>query len=185
MPWDFDYDQPIGSGEMMSVPVTPKEMLRYNTGKPRLSLLPTAFVLVVDRTGLTALAHETARVMDYGATKYAMNNWRAAGPWLKVLDSGLRHLDKLLHTSETVDDESGIHHAGHLGCNLAFLLEFIRENDGTDDRFVTKTRLSGSPLKGLEAIQAYILDWKDGGPHQSLEQAVELLAVWYETNKEV
>jgi len=56
------------------------EMLRYNTGKPRLSLLPTAFVMLLKPTRLKELTYDTARVMDYGATKYAMNNWRSAGP---------------------------------------------------------------------------------------------------------
>lgn len=159
----------------------PTEMLRYNTGKPRLSLLPTAFVLLLAPTKLTALAHDTARVMDYGATKYAMNNWRKAGPWLKVLDSGLRHLDKLMNTEETVDQESGIHHAGHVGCNLAFLLEFIREGDGTDDRFKTKLRTDPFDYEeGLGRVHASLMDWKDGGPHSSLENATMELAHWYE-----
>jgi len=91
-----------------------------------------------------------------------------------------------MNTSEKVDEESGISHAGHLGCNLAFLLEFIREGDGKDDRFVTKVRTSGDEVKDkLEATHAYLMDWKDGGPHKSLEQAVVALAQWHETNKEV
>lgn len=182
MPWDFD-NEIVHTAGYESPPVA-TEMLRYNTGKPRLSLLPTAFVLLTK--GYTALPHDTARVMDYGATKYAMNNWRQAGPWLKVLDSGLRHLDKLLNTKELVDEESGIHHAGHLGCNLAFLLEFIREGDGTDDRFKTKMRMNIPRERGsLIEVLDLLMDWKDGGPHSSLEQATLALAKWHETNKEV
>lgn len=173
MPWCFDDPYPITENEVT-------EMLRYNTGKPRLSLLPTSFVLLLKPTRLTALAHDTARVMDYGATKYAMNNWRSAGPWLKVLDSGLRHLDKLMNTYELVDEESGIHHAGHLGCNLAFLLEFIREGDGTDDRYVTKIRTPIGSATGLEAVHLDLMDWKDGGSNGSLEGAIIGLAQWHE-----
>lgn len=167
MPWDFDMEP------------EPTEMLRLNEGKPRLSLLPTSFVLLLAPTSKTALMYEVANVMDFGSKKYAMNNWRKSGPWLKVLDSGLRHLDKMMFTNEQKDPESGIHHAGHLGCNLAFLLEFIREGDGEDDRYVTKTRTQGFPYAGLTAVHSYLMDWKDGGPHQSLERATLELNDWY------
>ncbi len=128
--------------------------------------------------------YDTARVMDYGATKYAMNNWRKAGPWLKVLDSGLRHLDQLLYTDEKVDPESGISHAGHLGCNLAFLLEFIREGDGTDDRYVTKNQNTIiNTTVSLDTIHLALMNWKDGGDHQELRTATRWLAEWYEGNQ--
>lgn len=176
MPWDFDFQY----NEPEPVETPPTEMLRYNTGKPRISLVPTAFLLAIPNQA--DLIYEVAKVMDYGATKYAMNNWRKAGPWLKVLDSGLRHLYKMRYDKEKVDEESGIHHAGHLGCNIAFLMEFVREGDGVDDRFKTKARVGFQSDRGdLEKVLDHLIDWRDGGSHDNLEQAAIALAMWYET----
>lgn len=180
MPWDHDFDSVGTHNDPVEYTSPPPavEMLRLNTGKPRLSLVPTAFTLLV--VPHTKLIYDVAAVMEYGATKYSMNNWRKAGPWLKVMDSGLRHLYKMLYTGEKVDEESGISHAGHLGCNLAFLLEFIREGDGLDDRFTTKARLASSNTGGLVSVHDMLLDWRDGGPHSSLEAATKTLAFWLE-----
>ena len=131
MPWDFE--QPETVPHPVEAPAG--EMLRLNTGKPRLSFLPTSFVLIIRPLRKVKLMEDTARVMEFGASKYAKDNWRKSGPWMKVLDSGLRHLDKMMYTLEINDPESGINHAGHLGCNLSFLTEFIREGDGQDDRY--------------------------------------------------
>lgn len=158
----------------------PTEMLRLNTGKPRFSLLPTAFVILMDEINDTALSEEVAKVMDFGSQKYAMNNWRKSGPWLKVLDSGLRHLYKLMYTEETNDPESGISHAGHLGCNLAFLLEFVREGDGEDNRYTTKTLVeTHEDMHLLEQVFWHLQNWKDGAEHAALELAVQCLATWF------
>jgi len=182
MPWDFESPEQMEALDaLIERDQKQTEMLRLNTGKPRLSLLPTAFVDQMHVVNDTVLSYEVARVMDYGSTKYAMNNWRKSGPWLKVLDSGMRHLYKLLYEGETHDEESGLHHAGHLGCNIAFLLEFAKEGDGVDDRYLTKqmTNTDDMNMYDLSSVLYLLNNWKDGGPIDDLETAVCSLALWY------
>lgn len=177
MPWDFDMEPELIERQEISGKT---EMLRLNTGKPRFSLLPTAFVLLMDELEDTKFSEEVAKVMDFGATKYAMNNWRKSGPWLKVLDSGLRHLYKIKYSDETNDPESGISHAGHLGCNLAFLLEFVRESDGEDDRYKTKMLVAvDEDMDLLDQVFYHLTNWKDGADHEALELATQALATWF------
>lgn len=162
------------------------EMLRYNAGKPQLSLVPTAFLIAIGSPpggpfyGPKRLIREVARVLTYGAAKYSPNNWRTSGSWLKVLDSGMRHVDAYL-TGQEVDDESGIHHFGHLGCNLAFLLEFIAQSDGTDDRYRVKKMMDyDAPGGSFGEVIENILIWRDGGDHSYLRRATRQLAELFE-----
>jgi hypothetical protein len=65
---------------------------------------------------------EIARVLTYGAKKYAPNNWQ------KVPDAKERYEAALLrHFSahkrgEKNDPESGLSHLAHVGCNALFLI---------------------------------------------------------------
>lgn len=106
--------------------VTPKVSApggtKHDTGKPRMSLLPTG--------PLTAVAE----VLTFGATKYSANNWRAGFDYSRLTDAALRHL-LAFNEGEDADPESGISHIAHAICGLMFLLEQTRAGTGTDDRF--------------------------------------------------
>lgn len=114
------------------------EMLRYNSGKPQLSYFPSSFwraiFSVVEDDLNTSLVFDVARVSEFGAKKYAKDNWRTSGSWCKCADSGLRHLLSYLN-GETHDPESGMPHLAHLGWNIMALIEFQDANSGTDDRY--------------------------------------------------
>lgn len=63
----------------------------------------------------------TADVLEYGAKKYARNNWRKLSPEpLAAADSMYRHIDALLQ-GEELDPESNLPHLGHIMCNVMFL----------------------------------------------------------------
>lgn len=162
-------------------------MLRYNQGKAPLSLVPTSFFRsLMTPQGFvdmdTLLIEDVAHVLGFGAQKYAPNNWRKSGSWLAVADCGMRHLMKITR-GETHDIESGIHHAAHAGCNIAFLLEFIDQRSGEDDRYETEKQpfiVPRTPNLHFDLTMQFLLQWKDGGHHAYLDNAARSLAMYYE-----
>jgi hypothetical protein len=95
---------------------------KYDSGKPRVSLLPVGPLL------------EVCRVLTYGAEKYTLrdasgnvtsdgaNNWQlVAGGSTRYLDAAGRHLLAYMG-GETHDAETGLHHLAHLACCAMFVL---------------------------------------------------------------
>jgi hypothetical protein len=92
---------------------------KFDHGKPRWSLLPwNAVKVIVD-------------VLTFGAAKYDDDNWQKVDP-KKYKDALLRHITAYLG-GEKVDPESGIHHLGHAGCNILFLLWFELGGDKVNE----------------------------------------------------
>lgn len=88
-----------------------KEFMKYDTDKPRVSLVDPMFIL------------GTAEVLTFGAKKYEVNNWKKL-PYKelwRVQDSLLRHTMSYLD-GEYIDEESGLEHLKHIACNVMFLL---------------------------------------------------------------
>ena len=76
---------------------------------------------------------DVVKVLEFGAQKYAAWNWAKGQRWGCTLGSLLRHCEKILQ-GEILDDDSGLSHWGHIGCNLLFLLWFQTEYKEGDDR---------------------------------------------------
>jgi len=111
--------------EVVAAPVTASVAARYNSGKPELSYLldfPKAVVSL-------------ARVCEYGANKYARDNWKKGGkPDAEYVDAALRHLLKYWN-GERVDKESGCLHVAHAVWNMMALIELNdEENEDADTR---------------------------------------------------
>lgn len=88
-----------------------------------------------------ALVH-VARVMRYGATKYAARNWERGLPYDETFDSLMRHLTAW-YLGEDYDgqpccptsDTSGELHLAHVAWNALALLAFtVRGRIDLDDR---------------------------------------------------
>lgn len=83
---------------------------------------------------------EVARVLEYGKTKYDEWNWAKGMPWDSVIACAARHLlgtpgmPGMWDEPNGVDHESGLLHAGHVGCNILFLLQFMRTYREGDNR---------------------------------------------------
>lgn len=85
-----------------------------DAGKPRWDLLPFA-----------ALG-DVARVLEFGARKYAPDNWRLVEGWRwRYTRAGLGHLVAFAR-GEKLDPESGLPHLAHAACCVLFLLELDR-----------------------------------------------------------
>ena len=86
--------------------------VKYDSKKPDYSLIPPYAL------------DDVAKVLTYGAQKYDRHNWKQ----LENLDTryfaaAQRHL-WALQRDETLDEETGIHHAAHAICCMMFMLEF-------------------------------------------------------------
>jgi uncharacterized HAD superfamily protein len=95
--------------------------VRYDQGKTRHDLTP-AFA-----------QEEYAKVLTFGAKKYAAHNWRKGMDWSKVIASLERHLIAF-KSGQDVDPESGCLHTAQIMCNAAFLTEYQKIHLKGDDR---------------------------------------------------
>lgn len=103
----------------------PAEGLRYNEGKPRYDLL--------DPDALEGIA----RVLEFGARKYAAHNWRNGLKFSDTIRSLLSHAFAILR-GETHDKESGLPHIDHLGCNWMFLSWHFKHRPDMNDLWKPK-----------------------------------------------
>lgn len=94
---------------------------KHDDGKVRVELLPFESL------------SEIAKVLAFGAKKYADHNWRKGFAWSRLLGATLRHLFAWA-LGEDKDAETGLSHLAHAGCELMFLLAHELHGYGTDDR---------------------------------------------------
>jgi len=60
------------------------------------------------------------QVLEFGANKYAPDNWKKGLPTLEICESLIRHLYAYMN-GEDNDTESGLPHVGHIMANSMFL----------------------------------------------------------------
>lgn len=89
---------------------------------------------------------QLGKVLAYGATKYAPNQWRGGMAWSRMLGALLRHTFAFMK-GEDMDSESGLPHLAHAMCCAMMALEYQMLKNGTDDRYK-------APLESAHAIQA-------------------------------
>lgn len=92
---------------------TPKNFVKYDDDKLRWSLLPRDTL------------RDVLRVLEYGAQKYAVGNWKKAGDEpdgiQRYWDAFDRHRDALQIDNELYDPETHLSHLSHMICNLMFI----------------------------------------------------------------
>lgn len=95
---------------------------KFDTGKPIIGAIPPHAELAV------------ARVMTFGAQKYARDNWRKIDDIpTRYMDAALRHLNAV-RRGETVDHESGEHHLAHAACCILFMLDVVEASNAQTNR---------------------------------------------------
>ena len=108
-----------------TVPSVTKVAVRDDSGKTNWSLMP-----------FEAL-EEINKVLEFGATKYSANNWQEGTgfKYSRVLNSLLRHVFAFMR-GEDKDPESGLSHMAHAGCNVLFILYYLKKKTryANDDR---------------------------------------------------
>ena len=103
-------DADLGVGESSS-DTKPSVAMKHDKKKPRYSLLDRAFVWGI------------VKVLEFGAEKYEVNNWRKGFQYSRILDAAQRHLDEFSQGNR-LDEETGLPHLYHLGCCIMFLSRF-------------------------------------------------------------
>jgi hypothetical protein len=102
--------------------MTMAEGTKADTGKDPWHLVPFDAV------------REVVRVLQFGASKYAPNNWRKGIAFSRLFSALQRHLTAWWE-GEDKDPETGISHLAHAGCCVVFLLAFVVQGRGElDDR---------------------------------------------------
>lgn len=89
---------------------------KTDAGKIRPTLVPPALIEAV------------AAVREYGCSKYHdPDNWRRVEPQ-RYWEATLRHALAAWDNYEAIDDESGLPHLAHMACDIAFILQIMKEN---------------------------------------------------------
>jgi hypothetical protein len=117
--------------------------LRHNAGKVQLSWIVPEFL-----RGL-------ARVMMFGATKYAPWNWARGMAWTKCYDCLQRHMTAW-YEGEDLDPETGLSHLDHAAANLMMLKHYADHFREGDDRPVEFFKKPGGyqPRKSRKPAKA-------------------------------
>lgn len=89
-------------------------------GKPRLDLIPPLAEL------------ELGRVLGHGAAKYGVLNWTGIADKDRFLAAAKRHINALLR-GETLDADSGLHHAAHAACSMMMYYDLAQGEIGADE----------------------------------------------------
>ena len=84
---------------------------KFDQNKLRPSLFPIQAFLAI------------LKVLEYGAEKYELDNWKKVRPTVRYYDAALRHL-MAWRQGEKLDEESGLPHLAHAACCIVFLLYF-------------------------------------------------------------
>ena len=100
---------------------TAKGGTKHDSGKPQLSLVSKLLI------------EELARVREFGAKKYAKNNWRKGFKYSRSIDACLRHV-LAFKEGEDLDSESGLSHIVHAIACLEHLLHDYTSRKENDDR---------------------------------------------------
>lgn len=115
----------LGPQPSAAKPLADKGM-KHDTDKEPLSLL--------SRVWLTGVA----KVMSFGAKKYAAHNWRSGIERSRLLSAALRHI-LAYNEGEDLDPETGLSHLDHASCCLMFARETHDTHPKLDDRWKGKT----------------------------------------------
>lgn len=109
----------------------PTQGVKFDSNKIPVELLPTQAL------------EEIAKVLAFGAKKYASWNWAKGMNWSRLIGACIRHLYAYAR-GEDKDPESGLSHIAHAGCCVLFLLQYDISKLGTDDRYKEFTTKSGN-----------------------------------------
>ncbi|CAM0045537.1 hypothetical protein VPHK394_0044 [Vibrio phage K394] len=85
--------------------------LKYDQDKPRYDLLPANAI------------DQLARVLTFGAEKYAPNSWQEVENGIERYRAALLRHTFAIQRGELYDAESGLLHSAHAQCCAAFITE--------------------------------------------------------------
>ena len=94
---------------------------KADSGKPNLSLVPKEII------------YEIEKVRAFGVEKYKEpDNWKLV-EMERYHQALLRHTLAIWNNIYQKDNESGLLHLSHIACNVAFLLEMMKQKESEKD----------------------------------------------------
>lgn len=96
--------------------------MKFDQDKPRMDLLDAY------------ATEELAKVLTFGAKKYAPHNWRKGISYARLIAAALRHIYAFAR-GEDFDEETGLPHPAHAMCCMMFLVWMMKERRDQDDRW--------------------------------------------------
>lgn len=96
--------------------------LKHDQGKPRFDLIDAY------------ATEELAKVLTFGAAKYAEENWRKGISFKRLIAAAKRHINAI-EQNQDLDSETGLSHAAHAMCCMMFLLWMQKHRPELDDRY--------------------------------------------------
>ena len=108
--WSNRLSDPIIAYRLVPAPEAPVTGVKYDSAKPRFSLLPLKQVW------------DIVAVLEFGAKKYAPDNWqKVPDAENRYFDAAMRHLCAWC-SGEKRDAETNLPHLAHAACCLLFLM---------------------------------------------------------------
>lgn len=132
--------------------------LRFNEGKTRFDLLEPYAI------------EQLAKIFTKGAEKYAPNNWLKGMPWMDVIASLKRHLNKF-EQGEDFDNESQLLHMAHVAWNALAIVSYYKHRPEFDNRSHSYLK---RPKIGLD-IDEVLADWVG---HWTKHHKLEVPETW-------
>lgn len=96
---------------------------KYDEGKVGMDLVPYDAVV------------EVAKVLDFGAKKYAPGNWSKGIELSRLIAAAERHIGEFKEGRD-LDAESNLSHLAHSACNLLFAIWMIKHKPEMDNRWI-------------------------------------------------
>lgn len=100
---------------------------KFDQDKPRMDLIDSEAM------------EELAKVLTFGAKKYAEDNWRKGIKIRRLIGAGLRHMFAFLR-GEDNDEETGLSHIAHAMCCCMFIIWTLKHREDLDDRYKENKR---------------------------------------------
>ena len=94
-----------------------KQIAKADNGKPILSLVPKEII------------YEIEKIRNFGVKKYKdPDNWKKV-EIERYHEALLRHTMAIWNDINARDKESGLLHLSHIACNVAFILELMKDEE--------------------------------------------------------
>ena len=111
--------------------------MKYDSDKPMMDLIPPAAEMAL------------ARVLTFGANKYAPNSWQTVKDGeRRYMAAAMRHINAH-RGGEMFDDESGELHLSHALTCLAFLVELTERHVALGDSGWTAAAIEAADRKSV------------------------------------
>jgi len=111
-------------------PLSPNTTREPDPDRPAVSDVPTGLKHDGEKVPMQLIDPEAllelAKVLGFGANKYAPENWRKGIAYTRIIGAIMRHTNAI-HRGELLDPETGLLHSAHIMCEAMFLTSYMKQ----------------------------------------------------------